>query len=198
MGTFLAASFFLLITPGPGVLTVAGNGAGYGFRSGIAYAVGVVLGSLIVMGMVASGLAALVFSIPFVREVLLGASLCYLLYLAFRIATSGGRVALIETDKPLGFFNGILLSLINPKAYAVMTTLIGGFKFYPESVGLEFALKLVLFSSLSFPIHFFWLWVGASLKKLPFSGGQQRAINIAMAVSMLAVVGLAIYFEGRR
>ncbi len=197
MGTFIAAVFFLLITPGPGVLSVAGNGAAYGFRAGAPYLIGVVLGSLIVMGMVASGLAALVFSAPYVREVLLAASLGYLLYLAFRIATSGGRVALIETAKPLGFWNGVTLSLINPKAYAVMTAVIGGFKFYPESAPIEFAIKLCVFSAMSFPIHFLWLGLGASLKKLPLSARQQRLINIAMAVSMLVVVGLAVFFEAR-
>lgn len=197
MAAFLAAAFFLLVTPGPGVLTVAGNGAGYGFRAGVAYAVGVVLGSLIVMGMVASGLAALILSVPYVRETLLAGSLGYLLYLAFRIATSGGRVALMESDRPLGFFNGAALSLINPKAYAVFTTLTGGFKFMPDAPAIEFLIKLALFSSLSFPIHLLWLWIGASLKKLALSPDQQRAINVCMAISMLAVVGLAVFYEYR-
>ena len=49
MGIFLAAVFFLLITPGPGVLSVAGNGAAYGFRAGAPYLIGVVLGSLVVI-----------------------------------------------------------------------------------------------------------------------------------------------------
>jgi threonine/homoserine/homoserine lactone efflux protein len=136
VGTFLAACFFLLITPGPGVLSVAGNAAAYGFRAGVPYLTGVVLGSLVVMGMVASGFAAVVFSIDYVREVLLAASLGYLLYLAWRIASSGSGIAIIETDKPLGFFNGAMLSLINPKAYAVFTTIVGGFNFMPDSPGI--------------------------------------------------------------
>lgn len=198
MGTFLAACFFLIITPGPGVLTVAGNAAAYGFRAGIPYLLGIVLGSLVVMGMVASGFAALVFSLPYVREVLLTASLGYLLYLAWRIASSGSGIAIIETDKPLGFFNGFTLSLINPKGYAVFTTIVGGFNFYPESTGIEIALKFVLFSSMSFPIHFLWNFIGASIKRLPFGAKGQRRINIAMAVAMLLVVGLAVYFESVR
>ncbi len=198
MLTFITAVFFLIITPGPGVLTVAGVGAAYGFRAGIPYLLGVVIGSLVVMGMVASGLAALVFSIPYVRIILLGASLCYLLYLAWRIATSGSGVAIIETEKPLGFLNGAALSLINPKAYAVFTTVVGGFNFYPENAGLELLMKFLIFSSMSFPIHFLWNGIGASLKHLPLGPKGQRAINIAMAVSMLLVVGLAIYFESVR
>lgn len=195
MTTFITAVIFLVITPGPGVLSVAGVGAAYGFQAGMPYLFGVVIGSLVVMVAVASGLAALVLSIPYVREVLLALSLGYLLYLAYRIATSGNGVAIIETAKPLHFRNGTMLSLINPKAYAVMTTIIGGFNFYPGSAVFEVAMKFMIFSALSFPIHFLWLAVGASLKHLPLSHRGQRAINIAMAFSMLAVVGLALFYE---
>lgn len=198
MATFISAVFFLIITPGPGVLTVAGNAAAYGFRAGIPYLIGVVSGSLVVMGLVASGFAALVLSTPYVREVLLAASLGYLLYLAWRIATSGGGIAIIETDKPLGFYNGALLSLINPKAYAVFTTIVGGFNFYPASTAVEIGLKFAIFSAMSFPIHFLWNYIGASIKRLPFGARGHRIVNIAMAVSMLLVVGLAVYFESVR
>ncbi|WNK01248.1 LysE family translocator [Thalassospiraceae bacterium LMO-JJ14] len=198
MLTFITAVFFLIITPGPGVLTVAGNAAAYGFRAGVPYLVGVVVGSLVVMGMVASGLTALVFQIPYVREVMLGASLCYLLYLAWRIASSGGGIAIIETDKPLGFVNGATLSLINPKAYAVFTTIVGGFNFYPESYAVEIAMKFVIFSSMSFPIHLLWNYMGASLKRLPLGAKGHRRVNIAMALAMLMVVALAVYFESVR
>jgi len=196
--TFITAVFFLIITPGPGVLTVAGNAAAYGFRHGIPYALGVVSGSLVVMGLVASGLAALVFSMPYVREVLLTASLGYLLYLGWRIASSGSGVAIIETDKPLRFANGFTLSLINPKGYAVFTTIVGGFNFYPDDALIEIGMKFVIFTSMSVPIHLLWNGMGASLKKLPLGPRGHRIVNIAMAVSMLAVVGLAVYFESVR
>lgn len=198
MLTFITAVFFLIITPGPGVLSVAGNAAAYGFRAGVPYLTGVVLGSLVVMGAVASGLAALVFATPYVREVLLTASLGYLLYLAWRIATSGSGIAIIETDKPLGFFNGAMLSLINPKAYAVFTTIIGGFNFYPESTPVEVAMKFMIFTAMSFPIHLLWNLIGATLKHLLLGPKGQRAVNVGMAISMLLVVALAVWFESVR
>jgi hypothetical protein len=36
-----------------------------------------------------------------------------------------------------------------------------------------------------------WLYAGATLKRLALSAGISRAINIAMAVAMVAVVALA-------
>ncbi|HEC70944.1 MAG TPA: LysE family translocator, partial [Roseobacter sp.] len=37
---FALAVFFLIVTPGPGVLSTAGVGAAFGFRAGLAYVVG--------------------------------------------------------------------------------------------------------------------------------------------------------------
>ncbi len=193
MLSFILASFFLLITPGPGVLTTAGAGSAFGFSAGLRYMVGVVLGSLIVMAAVASGLAAFVLSYPPVRYILLGGSLLYLLYLAWRIATTGSGVAIREADRPLRFWNGIALSVINPKAYAVMTTLFSGFPFYPDSALVEGLIKAAVFASISLPIHTLWLFLGVTLKRLALGAGVSRAVNIAMAVSMLAVVALALY-----
>ncbi|MEP4336194.1 MAG: LysE family translocator, partial [Roseobacter sp.] len=45
MLTFAAAVFFLIITPGPGVLSAAGVGAAYGMRSGLRYVLGLFIGN---------------------------------------------------------------------------------------------------------------------------------------------------------
>ena len=196
MTTYVVAIIFLIITPGPGVLTTAGVGSAYGFQAGLAYMFGLVFGSLIVMSAVASGLTAIVFSVPFIRYILLFASLSYLLYLAFRIATSGARIAFVETDKPLGFMNGFALSVINPKAYAVSTTIFSGFPVLPNNPAVEAMVKIIIFASISVPIHFIWLYAGASLKKLGLSGQAMRIINICVALAMLSVVALALYSSG--
>jgi threonine/homoserine/homoserine lactone efflux protein len=195
MLAFIAAAFFLLITPGPGVLTVAGAGAAYGFRPGLPYMVGVVLGSLLVMAAVITGLAAFVLSYPVLRTVLLAASAGYLLYIAYRIATTGSKIAIEAADRPLGFFNGIAMQIINPKAYAVMTTLFSGFAFLPSNTGLEAAIKAAVFTSISFPVHTAWLAAGASLKRLALGTAATRIVNVCMALAMLAVVALAVWSQ---
>ena len=196
MTAYIAAITFLIITPGPGVLTTAGVGSAYGFQAGLAYLFGIIFGSLIAMSAVGSGLAAIVFSVPYIRDTLLIASLSYLLYLAFRIATSGARIAFVETYKPLGFINGVTLSVINPKAYAVGTTIFSGFPILPNNPVAEFALKIIILATISIPVHFIWLYTGASLKKLGLSSPVMSIINILMALSMLSVVGLALYSSG--
>ena len=191
MLTFLAAVFFLLATPGPGVLSAAGVGAAYGFRAGLRYITGLCIGQLIVIAAVVSGLAALILANPTIRTVLLIASTLYLLYLAARIALAGSKIAFIEAQSEPGVMAGILLQPINPKAYAVNTTLFTGFALFPDAFWLEVVWKLVLLNLLWIPIHVGWVWFGATLRRLELPEVVQRRINYAMAASMLVVVFLA-------
>jgi threonine/homoserine/homoserine lactone efflux protein len=129
MLTFALAVFLLIITPGPGVLSTAGVGAAYGFQPGLRYVMGLFIGTNLVGLAVISGLAAIVFSVPVVRGVLMAASLAYLVYLAGRIALAGSKLAFIDARRRPGVKDGILLQIINPKAYAVNSALYSGFAF---------------------------------------------------------------------
>ena len=192
MLTFAAAVFFLIITPGPGVLSTAGVGAGFGFRPGSRYVFGLFLGTNLVALAVISGLAALILADARIRTLLFVLSFGYLTYLAIRIALAGSRVAFIERAHPPGIFGGILLQIVNPKAYAVNTALFSGFAFLPENYPLEVGLKFLIVNAIWIPIHFLWLWAGVSLHRLNLSERAHRRINISMAVSMLLVVILAV------
>jgi threonine/homoserine/homoserine lactone efflux protein len=191
MLTFAAAVFFLIITPGPGVLSTAGVGSGYGARAGSLYVLGLFFGTNLVALAVVSGLAAVVLADERIRTVLLFASAAYLLYLAFRIAFAGARIAFIEKPKAPGVLGGVMLQAINPKAYAVNTTLFTGFAFLPDNPAWEVALKFLIMNAIWIPIHFLWLGAGITLRRLELPQKAQFAINIAMALSMLAVVALA-------
>ena len=192
MLSFAAAVFFLIITPGPGVLSVAGVGSGYGFRAGFGFLAGLWAGTNLVAIAVVSGIAAFVFSVPYMRQILLTASLCYLIYLAARIALAGSKVAFIESAKSPGIINGITLQMINPKAYAVNTTLFTGFAFLGENLLAETLIKFALMNVIWIPVHFAWLYAGANLKRLELPDRTQRMINILMALAMLLVVVLAL------
>ncbi len=127
-----------------------------------------------------------------VRNILLVLSVIYLAYLAFRIAFAGAKIAFIEAkDKP-GFFSGIALQMINPKAYAVNTTLFTGFAFLAESTVSETLIKFAIINAIWIPIHLLWLFAGSSLNRMNLAPATQFKVNLAMAAALLAVVGLAI------
>jgi threonine/homoserine/homoserine lactone efflux protein len=192
MLAFVAAVFFLIITPGPGVLSTAGVGSGFGFRAGSRYVLGLFLGTNFVAIAVVSGLAALVLADPRIRTVLFVLSFGYLAYLAFRIAFAGSRVAFIERARPPGIGGGIILQSVNPKAYAVNMAFFTGFGFLPESYLSEVVIKFLIMNAIWVPIHFLWLLAGVTLHRLDLSERAHSAINVCMALSMLTVVVLAM------
>lgn len=190
---FLAACFFLLISPGPGVLSTAGVGAGFGWAAGLRYVGGLCVGSNAVMLAVASGLAALVFSVPGLRAVLLFASIGYLLYMAFRIAMSGSQSAFAAARREPGFVDGVMLQTINPKAYVVGATLFSGFALWPGQFAAEVTAKLLLLNLVWIPIHLLWLYAGLTLHRMALRPGAQRLVNMGMALALVAVVGIALF-----
>lgn len=192
MLTFIAAVLFLIGTPGPGVLSTAGIGSGFGFRAGFRYLLGLFIGTNLVTLGVITGLAAVILAVPSLRYALMAASLAYLLYLAAKIAFAGSRIAFITADRAPGVGAGVLLQAINPKAYAVNTTLFANFAYAPENLVFETVSKLVLLNLIWIPIHLAWLWAGASLHRLNLSDAAQRRINAVMAAAMLSVVALAL------
>ena len=192
MLTFAAAVFFLIITPGPGVLSAAGVGAAYGMKSGLHYVLGLFIGNNLVILAVVSGLAALVLANPIVRTVLFVLSTVYLFYLASRIAFAGARLAFAPAQSDPGVLAGILLQPINPKAYAVNTALFSGFSLFPNALAAEIIWKVIVVNAIWVPIHVVWVWFGGRLKALDLAPERQRIVNFAMAGSMLFVVGLAI------
>lgn len=194
MIAFALAVFFLLITPGPGVLTTAGVGASYGRAKGLEFLVGLFIGTNLVSLAVVSGLAAIVFSAPGVRDALLWASVAFFVYMAAKIALSGATIKFMDASQP-SLMNGVLLQFINPKAYAVNNLFFSGYAFWPDQLALEVAIKFAIINAVWIPVHLIWLAAGIGLRRLDLSPPAQRAINLAMAASLLAVVGLAAWSQ---
>jgi len=193
MITFALAVFFLIVTPGPGVLSTAGVGAAFGYRSGVAYVSGLFIGTNLVCFAVISGLAAVVFSVPYIRTALIIGSAFYLLYLGIRIALAGAKISFTEISKPPGLISGVLLQFVNPKAYAVNTALFSSFAFYPSNLVLEVTAKLLIMNAIWVPLHLLWLFAGLRLNRLDLSNTATRTINLIMSASLFTVVGLSVW-----
>ncbi len=193
MIAFCLAVLLLLITPGPGVLSTAGVGAAFGFRAGLRYVTGLWIGTNLVALIVVSGLAAIILANDWARYVLLILSAVYLFYLAIRIALAGRRIAFISASTKLGLRAGLLLQLINPKAYAVNLTWFSGFVLLPQSLWLETLLKFLIINLIWIPIHLLWLMAGNSVNRLDLSPRTHFIINAGMAAAMMVVVALAIF-----
>ena len=190
---FALAVLLLIITPGPGVMSTAGVGSAFGYRAGLIYVIGLFIGTNVVCLMIITGLTAILFSIPEVRYVLLILSSAYLLYLAAKIAFAGTKIAFINASISPNIYSGVLLQLINPKAYTVNAALISGFAFYPSNFTVEIILKLLIMNLIWVPLHLMWLLAGVKMTSLNFSKKSQKLINYIMAMFLVIVVLLCIW-----
>ena len=195
MLTFAISVFLLIVTPGPGVLSTAGFGAAYGFKKSLSYVFGLFLGTNLVFLAVASGLIAVLLSIPSLRVFLLILSTCYLFYLASKIALAGSNIAFIKAKAPPGITSGVLLQVINPKAYVVNTTFVSGFAFYQSNFAIELIMKFFIINAIWIPLHLIWLYAGTILHDLNLSNKNQRIINLMLSFSMIAAVVISILYS---
>ena len=193
MIAFALACFLLIVTPGPGVLSVAGAGSGFGFNKGRNYLWGLCIGNFLVGVFVATGIAAAVFSVNYLRELLMILSLSYMLYIAFKVAFAGSKVGFINSEEAPLLKDGIMLQLINPKAYVANTVLFSGFDLMLSSLFHEVLIKFIIWNAVWIPMHFAWLFAGVTLKRLNLSPKIQRGINMFMAVSMVLLMLLSLF-----
>ena len=191
MATFAIAIFLMTITPGPGVLSLAGTGAGFGWRPGIFYLLGLFIGTNSVMILVITGLKGVLFKIPFVEPVFLIVSLSYLTWIAWRIAFSDNKTTITSIKKEPTFFEAIFLQLINPKAYLVNGILFAGFPIENLNLNEEIIAKVIIINLVWIPVHFFWLWLGIRLRSWGLESGKQKKVNKFMGFSLFVVVILA-------
>lgn len=190
MISYTLALFFLIMTPGPGVLAVASIGAAYGWNQGLSYIMGLWVGINIVCFLVVTGITTFVLASPIFKVILFFISSAYLIYLALTIALKNQKIEL-NNIKSVSFFSAFLFMLINPKAYIVIVTALSSFPFYTDNQAIETTLKIFILNIIFLPIHFCWLYVGLKINRLNLKAKTQRRLNIFLALCILLAVLLA-------
>lgn len=118
---FSLASFAMVITPGPNMIYLISRSITQGKKAGAVSLVGIVCGFLFHIILVAYGLTAILFAIPFTFMALKIGGSVYLLYLAYHAIKPGGKNVFetrsdLKEDKPARLIMmGFLTNVLNPK-----------------------------------------------------------------------------------
>ena len=195
MITYIIISFLMMVTPGPGVLSLAGVGAGFGWKVGMMYLIGLFFGTNGVALLVVLGFKQLLFEIDGVEITFLLLSLSYLSFLSWRIATSDNKTGFKQSFKAPRLYEGIFLQFVNPKAYVVQGHLFVVLSLGLASFNIEIIIKFIIVNSIWIPIHLLWLWLGISLKKWSLGVNKQIWVNRGMGLALFAVVVLSAFME---
>ena len=195
MITYIIISFLMMVTPGPGVLSLAGVGAGFGWKVGMMYLIGLFFGTNGVALLVVLGFKQFLFEIDGVEITFLLISLSYLSFLSWRIATSDNKTGFKQSLKAPRLYEGIFLQFVNPKAYVVQGHLFVVLSLGMASYSNEIIVKFIIVNSIWIPIHLLWLWLGISLKKWSLAVNKQIWVNRGMGLALFAVVVLSAIME---
>ncbi|HTR84558.1 MAG TPA: LysE family transporter [Reyranella sp.] len=189
---FVMAGIALAGSPGPNTLSLAAAGAAFGARRVMAYFIGLLLGMVVVMAVVAAGLVGMVLAVPGATPVVTVAAALYFIYLAWRIATAPPLGEGTGQGKPPSFVAGVMLSLVNPKGYAAMAALFSGFVLVHERIAVDAMTKIVVLVVVIAAVNILWLQMGALLTRYFRDPRTSRIINVAFAILLLASVALAV------
>lgn len=200
---FFAASWILIITPGPDMIYVITRGISQGKKAGVISAVGVTLGILVHTVFAAFGLAIILRTSALAFLAVKFAGAVYLIYLGVRAIKNKSHLKFINGKSKAGirtiFIQGILSNVLNPKIALFFLAFLPQFV-NPENgsasmqmalLGLTFALFGIVFLVL---LGYFSGRIGSWL-----SNNQKCTQKIRWFTgSILIALGLRLAFMQRR
>lgn len=190
---FTIAAVVLLGSPGPGIAALIAVGRGKGFVGGLKFYGGLQLGLAAAAGISAAGLFSAVQALPFAARGLTIVATVYLLYLAWKIATT--PVGEAAGDTASGFaetaLGGVLLGVTNPKAYIAFASLMAAYPIIRGREPLDLGIKWLVCVAVMVIVDLAWLWLGVVVGKARMTPQADRTMNLAMGGLILATALLA-------
>ena len=186
------AAFPLMGSPGPATISLAGVGTGFGFRNGLQYLIGIVLGTIGVLILVATGITTLVLAIPTFVTVLTTIAVAYILYLAWKIATAPILATDVTTSIAPSLASGFVLAIANPKAFAAIGAVYTSQTLINNNLIADSALKISALTVVIVVVNTAWLLFGSFFSRLLHHRILGRVANLAFAVMLLVSVALAL------
>ena len=186
--TLLALSAFALvssITPGPNNMMLMASGANFGFRASIPHLLGVSGGFFVLVVAVGLGLGGLFSAYPELHDVLSVAGGLYLLWLAWKIATSKGMATSGGSGKPQTFLQAAAFQWVNPKAWAMALGAVTAYAPREHYVANILAVSLI-FVAINLPCVMSWTGFGVGLRRFLDKPAVLRGFNIVMALLLVA------------
>ncbi|VWC70060.1 lysine transporter LysE [Burkholderia lata] len=172
------------ITPGPNNTMLLASGVNFGFRRTMPHLFGISIGVAILMLCVGFGLGEAFKRMPLLYTILEAASVAYLLYLAWRIGTSGEVKAHGAKPRPMTLIEAAAFQWINPKAWMMVLTAATTVRLSAD-YGLNAAWMAVVFILIGFPCICLWAAFGLGLRRFLSNPRALRIFNVTMAVLLI-------------
>lgn len=183
------------ITPGPNNMLLTTSGANFGFLRSFWLMIGIMLGMQSILLLVAFGVGGMILVYPSLHVILKIFGSLYLLWLAWKVATTAYEK--LETEatppKPIRFYQGWLLQFLNPKAWLMALGAVASF----SVVGEQYKASILAISFGIFIVNIvagiIWLGFGSVIGRLLSSRRAWVIFNLSMGLLTAACVLLIWY-----
>lgn len=183
----------MTMTPGPNNILLAQSGANYGIKNTLPHIFGIRVGQTSLHVSILLGLGALFESWPVFHQVLKYLSIAYLLFLAYRVATSSVGESQADSDaRPMTLKEAALFQWVNPKSWMATITLCSAFTLAGDEFWLSAILGVLVFNLVGFPASFTWVFLGAAIRKLLHSAKRRMHFNWMMAALLVASIPMVV------
>ncbi len=189
---FAALAVFALvssITPGPNNLMLMTSGINFGMRKTVPHMLGVSIGFTLMIVLIGLGVMKVIDAVPGSMLFITIASGLYLLYMAWKIATTSTSPAengtLVGRSKPFTFLQAALFQWVNPKAWTMALTAVSAYA--PKSHGwVGVFIVAGVFGIINLPSTGTWAIMGAKMRRFLSDPVRLRAFNIIAALLLVA------------
>ncbi|AYG59523.1 LysE family translocator [Rhizobium jaguaris] len=187
LNTFLALLLFAFttsITPGPNNMMLFASGVNFGFRRTIPHMFGIGAGFLSLLLGVGLGLGALLHTVPLLYTALKFAGGAYLVWIAWKIATSRSLSEKESGVEPMSFLSAAAFQWVNPKAWVMAVTAMATYT-NPQLYLVSVLLVGLAFAAVNIPSVSTWAGFGSALRDWLSDPVRLKWFNITMAVLLV-------------
>jgi threonine/homoserine/homoserine lactone efflux protein len=178
-------------TPGPNTALSATLAANHGLRRALPFVCAVPAGWGLLLVLNAAGLGVMVLGYPPLRWGLLAAGVLYLLWLAWKLASTQ-RLSEAALGPVVGFKQGVMLQFINIKAWFLALSVVSGWVIGHDNTVARLLETLPIFMFFGLTSNLTYAWIGASLRhwlRGPNDTAQRlQWFNRFMALALLGTV----------
>lgn len=182
--SLLVFSFVSSITPGPNNIMLFASGVNFGLRKTWPHAIGIAVGFAVLLAAVGLGIGVILERSPVFALLLKVFGGLYMLYLAFRIATSGQIEKSKKPSRPMTLFEAALFQWVNPKAWVMAITAMSAYT-TEGNYALNVLIVIVVFVVVNFPSVSCWAGFGQVMSQWLSNPARLRVFNLIMAMALV-------------
>lgn len=187
LDTLFALSLFSVIssiTPGPNNIMVLSSGVNFGLRRSMPHILGISLGFFVLCMACGMGLGSLLLQFPHIHSGLKILAVLYLLYLAYKIATSRSLSQASTSSQPFTLLQATMFQWVNPKGWMMAVTAMIMYTLPAQPFYSTLWVSLI-FGILCFPCILVWCLFGTLLRQFLSDPKRLRYFNMCMGLLLV-------------